>query len=114
MENRNKAQSRRKFIHDGMRVSLLLSLGTVSAAALRRVTADEYVWQIDPFKCTQCGRCATECVMSVITSYSIHYTKLYETSFTGWSGNYFGLSGMEQKGVNNLFCFISVFKLWNI
>ena len=63
MEEKNKAQSRRKFIQNGVRASLLLSLGVVSASALRRVTTDEYVWQIDPFKCTQCGRCATECVV---------------------------------------------------
>lgn len=72
MEEKNKAQSRRKFIQNGMRVSLLLSLGTVSAAALRRVTADEQVWQIDPFKCTQCGRCATECVMTPSAVKCIH------------------------------------------
>lgn len=58
----NKTQDRRKFIQNGVRLSLLLSLGTVSAAALRHVSGDDYVWQIDPFECTQCGRCATDCV----------------------------------------------------
>ena len=72
MEKKNKAQSRRKFIQNGMRFSLLLSLGTVSAAALRKVTTDDYVWQIDPFKCTQCGRCATECVMSPSAVKCVH------------------------------------------
>lgn len=28
------------------------------------VTGKEYLWQIDPRKCTQCGRCATHCVLS--------------------------------------------------
>lgn len=28
------------------------------------VDAREYVWQIDPDKCTQCGRCATHCVLN--------------------------------------------------
>jgi Na+-translocating ferredoxin:NAD+ oxidoreductase subunit B len=26
--------------------------------------SDGYVWQIDPEKCTQCGRCATHCVLA--------------------------------------------------
>ena len=69
---KSKSQSRRKFIQNGVRLSLLLSLGTVSAAALRRVTTDDYVWQIDPFKCTQCGRCATECVMTPSAVKCVH------------------------------------------
>lgn len=64
MEKKSKSQSRRNFIQNGVRASLLLSLGTVSIAALKKVTTDDYVWQIDPFKCTQCGRCATDCVMA--------------------------------------------------
>ncbi len=69
---KSKSQSRRKFIQNGVRLSLLLSLGTVSVAALRRVTTDDYVWQIDPFKCNQCGRCATECVMTPSAVKCIH------------------------------------------
>ena len=71
MEN-NKTQNRRKFIQNGVRLSLLLSLGTVTAAALRKVTTDDYVWQIDPFECKQCGRCATECVMKPSAVKCVH------------------------------------------
>lgn len=71
MEN-NKTQNRRNFIQNGVRLSLLLSLGTISVAALRKVTTDDYVWQIDPFECTQCGRCATECVMKPSAVKCIH------------------------------------------
>jgi electron transport complex protein RnfB len=71
MEN-NKTQNRRKFIQNGVRLSLLLSLGTISVAALRKVTTDDYVWQIDPFECTQCGRCATECVMKPSAVKCVH------------------------------------------
>lgn len=71
MEN-SKTQNRRKFIQNGVRLSLLLSLGTISVAALRKVTTDDYVWQIDPFLCTQCGRCATECVMKPSAVKCIH------------------------------------------
>jgi len=72
MEKNSKSQSRRKFIRNGVRASLLLSLGAVSVSALRRVSGSGYVWQIDPFKCTQCGRCATECVMTPSAVKCIH------------------------------------------
>lgn len=71
MEN-NKTQNRRKFIQNGVRLSLLLSLGTVTAASLRKVTTDDYVWQIDPFECKQCGRCATDCVMKPSAVKCVH------------------------------------------
>jgi len=32
----------------------------------------EMVWQIDPWKCTQCGRCATECVLSPSAVKCVH------------------------------------------
>jgi len=58
MENNNK-KSRRDFIRTGTRLSLLITLGAVGGFAAKNITAEKYVWQIDPFKCTQCGRCAT-------------------------------------------------------
>ncbi len=68
----NKTQNRRKFIQNGVRLSLLLSLGTVTAAALSKVTTGDYVWQIDPFECKQCGRCATDCVMKPSAVKCVH------------------------------------------
>jgi electron transport complex protein RnfB len=32
----------------------------------------EFVWQIDPEKCTQCGRCATHCVMAPSAVKCVH------------------------------------------
>jgi len=34
------------------------------------------VWQIDPYKCTQCGRCATECVLTPSAVKCMHSYKL--------------------------------------
>lgn len=34
------------------------------------------VWQIDPHKCTQCGRCATECVMTPSAVKCVHSYEL--------------------------------------
>jgi electron transport complex protein RnfB len=71
MENNNK-KSRRDFIRSGTRLSILLTLGAVSGIAAKHLTAEKYVWQIDPFKCTQCGRCATSCVMTPSAVKCIH------------------------------------------
>lgn len=59
----NKAQNRRDFIQSSSRFALVLGIGGLGGMALTNAKADEYVWQLDPFKCTQCGRCADECVL---------------------------------------------------
>lgn len=38
-------------------------MGAVVGLAARRRGDDGMVWQLDPSKCTQCGRCATDCVI---------------------------------------------------
>jgi electron transport complex protein RnfB len=68
----NKSKSRREFINDGVRLSLALALGGIGGLSLSKVIKDEYVWQIDPFLCTQCGRCATECVLSPSAVKCVH------------------------------------------
>lgn len=69
---KNKSKSRREFINDGVRLSLALALGGIGGLSLSKVINDEYVWQIDPFLCTQCGRCATECVLSPSAVKCVH------------------------------------------
>jgi len=56
--------SRRDLLKWSTRGLGLIGLGTITSLAMRQgeVKAEEYVWQIDPDKCVQCGRCATECV----------------------------------------------------
>jgi Na+-translocating ferredoxin:NAD+ oxidoreductase subunit B len=72
MEKNSKSKNRREFIQSGMRLSLALALGSVSGLALSKVIKDEYVWQINPFECTQCGRCATDCVMTPSAVKCVH------------------------------------------
>ena len=71
MEN-SKSKNRREFIHDGVRLSLALALGGIGGLSLSKVVKDDYVWQIDPFLCNQCGRCATECVLEPSAVKCIH------------------------------------------
>ena len=53
-------------------MSLLVAFGGIGALALRKTGTTEWVWQIDPFECTQCGRCATECVLNPSAVKCIH------------------------------------------
>lgn len=72
MEKNSKSKNRREFLQSGVRLSLALALGGVSGLALSKTIKDDYVWQIDPFTCTQCGRCATECVMNPSAVKCVH------------------------------------------
>ncbi len=72
MEKESKSKNRREFIQSGARLTLALALGSVSGLSLSKVIKDDYVWQIDPFECTQCGRCATECVMTPSAVKCVH------------------------------------------
>lgn len=72
MEKNSKSKNRREFLQSGVRMSLALALGGVSGLALSKTIKDDYVWQIDPFACTQCGRCATECVMNPSAVKCVH------------------------------------------
>ena len=58
-----------------------LARGAVAAAVCtlagravrgRATNANRMVWQLDPAKCTQCGKCATECVMQPSAVKCVH------------------------------------------
>jgi len=63
---------RRSFFRDMLRGATALGLGGVAVGLIRKAKADGMVWQIDPWKCTQCGRCATECVLEQSAVKCVH------------------------------------------
>jgi electron transport complex protein RnfB len=63
---------RREFIRAGLRGAAALALGGVAATLVRRAMATDEVWQLDPEKCVQCGRCATQCVLSPSAVKCVH------------------------------------------
>ena len=68
----DKAKSRREFLRSGARLTLGIAVAGVGVMAFSHATAGEWVWQIDPFACTQCDRCSTECVLSPSAVKCIH------------------------------------------
>lgn len=71
-----KSMERRRFIRSGMQMALAVSLGGVAGISLLKSTSKNLVWQIDPFKCVQCGRCADECVMTPSAVKCVHAYEL--------------------------------------
>jgi Na+-translocating ferredoxin:NAD+ oxidoreductase subunit B len=69
---KDKPYDRRSFIQKGARLTLGLSLVGVGTLAATNSGKEKYVWQIDPYKCTQCGRCATDCVLSPSAVKCVH------------------------------------------
>ena len=68
----NPKINRRKFFATGLRASFLLGIGGVAALVAKRSIAGGMVWQLDPAKCVQCGRCATNCVMAPSAVKCVH------------------------------------------
>lgn len=65
-------KTRREFIADGIRTGgLIIASGAIGALAASS-HAEDTVWQIDPYKCTNCGLCATSCVLDQSTVKCMH------------------------------------------
>jgi electron transport complex protein RnfB len=97
-----KQYNRRSFINTGMRMGLGVSLAGVALVSVKRSTAKNWVWQIDPFKCTQCGRCATECVKNPSAVKCVHAYDL--CGYCDLCGGYFkpGANKLETGAENQL------------
>ena len=63
---KEKNFNRRDFIDKGFRISIGIGLaGLVSSLVFKtKAKSQNYVWQLDPAKCIQCGRCATSCILT--------------------------------------------------
>jgi electron transport complex protein RnfB len=100
---KDKAYNRREFIHSGARLTLGLTVvGTGALTLARSSTGKDWVWQIDPFKCTQCGRCATECVMSPSAVKCVHAFDL--CGYCDLCGGYLKPGAKLETGAENQLC----------
>lgn len=81
---------RKTFLNNLGRLALLGGLVYLTGSIIirRKVSASgKYVWQIDPFKCTQCGRCSTECVRNLSAVKCVHAFQL--CGYCDLCGGYF-------------------------
>lgn len=104
-ENKNSPMARRKFLRVvGSAVaggSILAVSGGLAFRATRREATD--YWQIDPQKCTQCGRCETHCVLPVSAVKCIHANKV--CGYCDLCGGYYRSNVKElNTAAENLMC----------
>ncbi|MBN1516449.1 4Fe-4S binding protein [Candidatus Sumerlaeota bacterium] len=64
MSDDSRQPSRRGFLRGALGVGATLALGGLGAATVGQARRREWVWQLDPDICIQCGQCATECVLN--------------------------------------------------
>lgn len=68
----NKDISRREFLRRALQAAGLFAAGSVFGLTMNRRDRVGTVWQIDPLKCTNCGQCATECVLDPSAVRCVH------------------------------------------
>jgi len=71
MAEHDAKTSRREFLRGGFAGVGFLALGG-AAGVLSHRSGGRTVWQIDPYKCIQCGKCATDCVLEVSAVKCVH------------------------------------------
>jgi electron transport complex protein RnfB len=98
-----KTPNRREFIENSVRMALAITLGGVAGFAFKNQSPRKWVWQIDPFECTQCGRCATHCVLNPSAVKCIHAYDL--CGYCDLCGGYFKPDANElNTGAENQLC----------
>lgn len=61
---KNKPLSRRDFLNKGFRITAGIGLAGMGIFMAKDASSEDMIWQLDPGKCVQCGRCATNCVLT--------------------------------------------------
>jgi electron transport complex protein RnfB len=64
--------SRRDFIRQGFMGACFLGLGAAAVSLVKDGASERTVWQLDPNKCIQCGKCASRCVLKESAVKCVH------------------------------------------
>ena len=72
MAEENSMIPRREFFRVGVRGVALAAVAGGTGYLATRSREARYVWQLDPSKCTQCGKCATNCVLKPSAVKCVH------------------------------------------
>ncbi|MBI5723772.1 MAG: ferredoxin [Planctomycetes bacterium] len=67
-----KKLTRREILSAGLRGAGLLGAAGLAGMAGSSSAAGDVVWQLDPYKCIQCGNCATYCVLTPSAVRCVH------------------------------------------
>jgi len=106
-EDDKKVISRRELLRWTARGAGLAGLGAITLKALER--DGRYVWQIDPDKCTQCGRCANACVLTPSAVKCVHDFRV--CGYCNLCFAYFDrVEGQPGTGAEDLLCPVDALK----
>ncbi len=95
MADKELPKTRRDFLRDGLRGTTFIALGTLLGTKVARVQVENWVWQLDPAKCTACGRCATACVLELSAVKCVH-----SHSMCGYCKICFGFFEPQPHAIN--------------
>ncbi len=97
---------RREFLAHLGRFALAIPLVGLTGLSLRNVKSNSQsglVWQIDPYKCIQCGQCQTECVLSPSAVKCVHAHSI--CGYCRLCGGYYHTSAKElDTAAENQIC----------
>jgi len=94
---------------DFLRAAAVVAAGGGAWLAAGAGQAGRMVWQIDPAKCTQCGRCATTCVLNPSAVKCVHSTEI--CGFCDLCGGYLLPTAKAQDtGAENELCPVAALK----
>jgi len=93
-ESKDKV-TRRGFLREGLWGTSLAALGAAVGFFSAKGSKADTVWQIDPNKCTQCGNCATYCVLAESAVKCVH-----AYAVCGYCNICFGYFGAEPSDIN--------------
>ena len=69
----SEGEGRRELFKNALRGAGVVGLAAVTGSLMHDgVKAEEEVWQIDPYKCTECGKCETHCVVNPSAVKAVH------------------------------------------
>jgi electron transport complex protein RnfB len=68
----SKKMNRREFLNSGIRFTIAIGLGAIGGHLLHKSSSRQVVWQLDPTKCIQCGKCATSCIKTPSAVKCVH------------------------------------------
>jgi electron transport complex protein RnfB len=71
-QEKAKRSDRREFMKSGLNTVAALTIGGLGGVVLSKSVSGDTVWQIDPDKCQQCERCATNCVLPLSAVKCVH------------------------------------------
>jgi len=72
MAAENSTPTRRRFLREGLWAGALAATGAVGATLAAYAGGDRFVWQLNPYKCIACGKCATHCVLNESAVKCVH------------------------------------------